>query len=108
MLTVSKQVIEKQVVTLDGHKFEDCTFVECPMIFSGMAPHVLKDCKIQPNLMLQFVGPAQATLQFLSSMYRANPDGKALVDKIFQSIRDGLQPSPAAPAPMPTPNALVQ
>jgi hypothetical protein len=98
MIKVENQKIEKQVVILDGYHYKKCTFIQCQLIFSGMGLYGLEDCNISPDSGFGFNGPAQNTLNFLSAVHRSNPNGRALVEAIFQLIRAGLPPQPV-PAP---------
>jgi hypothetical protein len=102
MIKVTDQTIENQVVILDGYHYHRCTFKRCQLIFCGMAPHNIEGCNLSPETGFGFNGPAQNTLNFLSSMHRSGPAGKALVETVFQSIRNGLPPQlPVAPLPEP-------
>lgn len=100
MIKVDGQTIQNQVVILDGYQYKECTFSRCQLIFSGTGGYGLEGCNISPDSGFGFNGPAQNTLNFLSGVYRSNPNGKALVETIFQSIRAGLPPQPAV-APQP-------
>jgi hypothetical protein len=100
MIKVEGQTIQNQMVILDGYHYKKCTMNRCQIVYSGMGVYSLEDCNISSDSVFGFNGPAQTMLSFLSVVYNSNQNGKALVETIFQSIRNGLQPQTVA-APQP-------
>jgi hypothetical protein len=87
---VEGQTFDGQDVTLEGHYYVDCTFLNnCRFIFSGIAVGGIDaSCKLQHPFSLGLVGPAQATVLFLRHMYHGLPDlGPILVEKFIEDIR---------------------
>jgi hypothetical protein len=96
---IENQKFEGVPVILDGYHYVKCTFINCQLVFGG-GYYNLVECNIIPGCAVGLTGMAQNTLNFLSSVYRANQQGKELIEMIFQSIRNGLPPQPP-PAPLP-------
>jgi len=85
------ETFKDDVVQLDGRQFEDCTFNECQMHFSGHAPLNLKNCRFN-NCKWVFKDAAQLTLNILTEMYHGGM--KPVVEETLKNIRSGVYLKP--------------
>jgi hypothetical protein len=60
----SRKTFRREIVVLDGKRFEHCKFIECQIVYSG-APAEISSCEFSPNTVWQFQGPAGMTMQLL-------------------------------------------
>ncbi len=77
-------------VVLDGNEFVDCVFAKCNWHFLASRRFKIDESKFidgKESILLLFEKHAHFTLWFLSYLYRL-PGQKALVERIFQDIRD--------------------
>lgn len=73
---------------LDGTRFVNCRFVDCQLIYDGSEEVDFQDCTFE-RCSWTFDAAAERTIGFLSTLYReTGPDGVALVEGIFKSIRN--------------------
>ena len=82
------QTFENENVLLDGNEFSHCTFEHCAIEYRGYATTVLED-DVFNNCDWTFAGPAADTIEFLTGLYSAGGNFRALVEKIFDNIRSG-------------------
>jgi hypothetical protein len=73
-------------VVLDGNDYDNCTFTNCEVVFSGTASVALNgvtfnDCR------WTFDGPAGMTITFMTALYKAGLTD--LVEQTFDNIRRG-------------------
>lgn len=94
MNKIENQTFENVVVNFDGYQYVNCKFNHCQLLFTGMGIPNLVNCEIRSDCAWTFAGPAQHVISFLSSLYQTTPAGKALVDSIIESIRNGVKPQP--------------
>jgi hypothetical protein len=95
------QTFKKQRICLDGASFQNCTFEECELIYSGLMPTVLQNNTMR-DCRWQFAGPAQNTMGFLTMLYGGG--AKDLIEATFTSIRNGSIIAPQQqPVGEPTP-----
>lgn len=86
-------------VILDGNSFEECVFQNCVLEFGGTAPVNLVNNRIV-DCQWSFVGPAAATVSFMSGVYNGlGSEGQKLVEAIFDNIRRGYTNAPPVPTP---------
>jgi hypothetical protein len=62
--TVKALTFDKQVVMLDGMRFENCVFNECTIRYTG-GPAQLHSCTISPNTVWDFRAHAAQVIQVL-------------------------------------------
>ena len=75
------------IVDLDGNYFENCTFQNCTIRFSGNDLFSLVGCKFE-SCKWTLDGPAANTIQFLRLMYKDMGEfGKQMVDATFENIK---------------------
>lgn len=76
-----------QVVNLDLNVYENCTFQNCELIFTGIGGVGLVNNKFT-ECTWSFSGPAGNTLKFLRILYKDMGDfGKQLVETTFENIK---------------------
>jgi hypothetical protein len=73
-----------------GVAYTRCKFVNCTLIFTGVAPIQFDTCTLE-NCRWAFAGPAANTINFLKQSY-ASPN-RGMVETIIREIR-GLPPVP--------------
>lgn len=100
MTTIKNQIYDGVVVPVDGYQYFDCAFTRCQLVFTGLSMPQFVKCDTTDCAWV-FTGPAQNMLSFLTGVYSSGPAGKALVDSIVQSIRNG---PPSQPAAVPQPD----
>lgn len=76
----------RKQLSLDGKRFENCTFDRCELDYGGGVPPVLSGCSFD-NCSFSFSGKAAYTLAFMSGMHGGG--FSAMVEQTFQGIRDG-------------------
>jgi hypothetical protein len=85
-------------INVDGQQFQGCEFTQCSIIFSGIAPVGFIGCTFT-GCSFNFSGPAQLMLDYLASIYGfAMPDGRSIVETMFDSVRSNAQEMAAAAA----------
>ena len=78
-----KQSFNRQEVILDNNRFEDCTFVDCTMVYSGEGPVLLIRPTIE-NCRWRFDKSASRTLEFLKGLRRIGH--AAVIDESFKEL----------------------
>ncbi len=79
---------ENTNVLLDGKIFENCTFINCTLQYSGTDTVQLSGCNFG-NPKWVFTGAAGNTLNFLHGVYHGMGDGgKKLVNDTFNNIKN--------------------
>ncbi len=73
-----------------GVAYSRCKFVNCTLIFTGVAPIQIDTCTLE-NCRWTFAGPAANTLNFLKQSYAGG--NKEMVETVIREIR-GLHPVP--------------
>jgi hypothetical protein len=77
-----------------GAAYFKCTFINCNLIFTGLAPIQFDTCKLE-NCRWSFAGPAANTLNFLKQSYAGG--NKEMVETIFREIRGTSPTSDSVP-----------
>lgn len=89
MYHIVDQTFEDERLEVDGTTFERCVFKRCRIVFSAIDTVSFKQCHFDTCEWI-FDGPAEATLKYLSALYRGlGPAGQDLIELIFQSVREG-------------------
>jgi hypothetical protein len=84
------RVFENELIDTDGNLYRDCKFVQCRVIFRGLAPVSFKDCDFT-DCDWVFDASAQLTLAYLAALHRGLGDsGRKLVEDLFQRIREDV------------------
>ncbi len=73
-------------VNIDSQRFEDCVFDDCAIVFSASGPYQLSGCTFN-NCSFTFEGPAAATVQFMTAVYKIAPQ---MIEGTFDKIRLGM------------------
>jgi hypothetical protein len=73
-------------VNIDSQRFEDCVFDNCAVVFSATGPYQLGGCTFN-NCSFAFEGPAAATVQFMTALYKLAPQ---MIEGTFDKIRLGI------------------
>lgn len=83
------QVFEDTDVILDGNEYERCVFRRTRITYSAYKGGGFSYCEFY-ECRWALRGPAADTLQFLSATFNGlGEEGRALVEKTFDNIRDG-------------------
>lgn len=87
MSKIFNSTFRSQVVRIDEHEYDGCTFYSCIVEYGGMGPISLVNCTFdQCNWKL--VGAAHNTIMFLRTMYSDMGEfGEMMVDSTFNSIK---------------------
>jgi hypothetical protein len=83
-MIAKNQTFADVTVHLDGSSFYDCTFERCTIVFSSLIPTTLHNPRFV-DCRWQAIGPAQLTIEFMSSLYRVG--AKDLIEGTFKNIR---------------------
>ena len=88
-MKISNQSFRKMDIRLDFAEFENCTFEDCKMVYSGYGP-VSMVGNTFVNVTWFFADAAQNTIGFLTSVYHGGGDGgRRLVEATIENIRAG-------------------
>jgi hypothetical protein len=60
----SGKTFTRETIRIDGHRFENCKFVECTLIYEG-GPAEASACEFSPKMAWQLQGAAGMTIQTL-------------------------------------------
>lgn len=75
-------------ISLDGNKFENCTFENCDLVFHGWDAVIIEGGVTLENVRWVLDDAASLTLNFLSALYKSgNSDSRTVVENIFDDIR---------------------
>lgn len=66
-MNIQSGTYENTRVPLDGHVYNNCTFVDCELVYSGNGPVGLSGC-IFRDCSFSFSGPAANAVAFLNSL----------------------------------------
>lgn len=84
--TVRDVTFRNEDVTVDGKRFEGCSFNNSSLVYSGGGLPSFANCEFN-NVTLQFSGAASNTLRYLNGL---NQGGFArAVAHLFEKIRQG-------------------
>jgi uncharacterized protein YjbI with pentapeptide repeats len=84
--TVRGVTFRNEDVTVDGKRFEGCTFSNSSLIYSGGTLPSFSNCAFN-NVTLQFSGAASNTLRYLNGLHQGG--FARAVARIFDGIRQG-------------------
>ena len=73
-------------VHLDGEEFENCTFTDCVLVYSGGPLPKLSGCDLR-KFALKFDGPAERTVAFLKLMAAPGSGLQKIVVDTFPALR---------------------
>ena len=92
--------ITNRAVRVDGEAFHNCVFQNCTLEIGGVADVTLDGCTFT-DCQWVFVEAAATTLAIMARLYAgAIPNGAALIEHVFASIRQGAGfGTPYKPAP---------
>ena len=86
LTTVTKQSFTEQTVQLDGRLFEDCTFANCTLVYSGHTPASFAQCRFTATKW-QVNAAAENVMQFLGTLYREGGEsGRQWVEGVVGEI----------------------
>lgn len=74
-----------ETIQIDGIEFRDCRIADCVLVYSGGLPFLFERTPVARSY-IDWQGPARATLDCLSAMYKLGMD--QYVEAIFESIRN--------------------
>jgi hypothetical protein len=58
---------QNETVNLDGNAYEECTFINCRLVFSGLGAVGLRGCRLE-NCSFNFEGAAANAIAFLNAL----------------------------------------
>lgn len=82
---ISNRTFVNERVDIDGVNFQDCSFSDCIMVFSGKAVFLFERCKTERS-QIKYEGAAETTIEALACMYASGM--KAYVEGMFELIRN--------------------
>jgi|SRR5689334_2185108 hypothetical protein len=83
------QQFRDENIHIDEDEYQFCRFQNCRIIFSGNGPARFSNCKFD-ECQWVFDGAAEETIQYLAALYSGlGAGGRALVEGVFQGIREG-------------------
>jgi hypothetical protein len=65
--TYTQQTFTGQRIVIDGHRYENCTFKNCDVVFQGGPPPNFLNCHFDAP-QFSFDGPAASTVLFIRSL----------------------------------------
>jgi len=84
---IDSKRFESDVVKLDAHHFNDCTFKNSHIMFYAEEPPNLSSCTFE-NCSWGFGGAADVTMNFMNTIYhQLQGNGSDLIEKTFEKIR---------------------
>ena len=84
---VRNAIFQHEDVTVDGKRFEACTFNNVALVFSGGKMPTFVNCKFN-DVSLQFADAAANTLRYLSGLHQGG--FARAVSQLLENIRKGL------------------
>lgn len=75
-------------ILLDGNEFKNCIFKQCHIEYYGITPITIDGAEFD-GCTWGLCGPADNALVFLTALYAAGGDSKAMIEKTFDHIRQG-------------------
>jgi hypothetical protein len=75
-----------ETVRLDGETFDNCTFTDCTLIFSGGVPPNINNCVFQPPVSWNFDGAASNTLTFIQMLTSLSHEGAIALEKALDAV----------------------
>ena len=85
-------------VSLDDNLYEDCSFVECQLIYRGHSLPGLSKCRFDATN-FTLADEAENTLRFLADLSQVQNGGRELVTQFLAHILAGSVPSSADARP---------
>lgn len=83
-MILKNEIFKDQDIVLDGNTFTECTFTNCRLSYSGVLPVSMVSNRFD-NCKWGFLGPAAATLNFMTALYHGG--GKEIIEATFSNIR---------------------
>lgn len=84
-----QKLITDENIRIDEDEFTNCWFKNCRIIFTGKGPARFSNCKFD-ECQWVFDDAAEETIQYMAKLYTdLGLGGQALVEGIFDSIRQG-------------------
>ena len=75
-------------VDLDGNAFENCTFKDCQICYSGGKMSRVTGCRFEGDCTFHLDGAAARTLAYIRAMYHEmGPNGKRLIEETFNDLK---------------------
>ncbi len=96
MQTIENQTFTKKRIELDGTQFQNCTFVECLLVYKGTDGTAMNGCQLD-NTGFAFEGNAAKTIELLAAMHKGG--FAELVEATIATIRGEDVPQPGAQQP---------
>lgn len=75
---------EKETITLDDHSFEDCTFIGCRLVYSGVGTVGLSGCRLH-ECSFHFEGAAGNAVAFINAL-AADPGLRGALPYIIPNL----------------------
>jgi len=77
MAIFKSKTFRNETVTLDGHVYFECAFIDCQYLYSG-GKFALTNCTISGTIALTLNGPAASTLD-LMQLIASSEGGRAMM-----------------------------
>jgi len=92
MNVTANETYSDQEIILDHHKYVECTFKECTIVYHGDGPTAADECKFQ-NCQFDFRTSASSTFNTLRSFFHGGLE-EVVVDVLASIVAPNKQTSP--------------
>ena len=75
-----------EAISLDGNKYEGCTFTNCELLIGASAPFGLSNSDFN-GCRWTFTGSAALTMHILAMLYQSGPEIQKVIEQTFENIR---------------------
>jgi len=98
MATFENQQYTKEMLLIDGHRYEECVFTNCTLTYEGGELPAFINCQF-PGTRVQLAGAASQTITYLSGLYKGGFSKK--IEPILEGVQRGVYPPEERPKPPP-------
>ena len=86
MADFENEKFTNEAISLDGNKYDSCTFTDCELLIGASAPFRLINNDFI-GCRWAFTGSAALTMNTLADLYQMGPKMQKLVEQAFENIR---------------------
>jgi len=85
MAKFTSETFADQRVPIDGNEYENCTFKNVTLVYSGGPPPAIRNCQLD-QFSLAFEGAAENTLAMLRALSSPQSGFRPIVEGTFNAI----------------------